>query len=142
MRTKNYVWNLIVLLMIPLVGLCVTSCSDDDDSNVGNKALVGTWVEKYSDFAVGIKLDNNGRAYYMEWDIDDIDLNEWDDEVSIRWSADDEVIRFEEDEDGDHYSEQTHYNISEDGKTLTLYRDEDDDEGNNYLPNGTYTRQK
>lgn len=57
------------MMIMALVCVGFASCgSDDDESNIGNTALVGTWTQQYNKIGViGIKLTADGKAYYNEW---------------------------------------------------------------------------
>jgi hypothetical protein len=66
---KKLQFSVFAMMIMALVCVGFASCGgDDDSSNVGNNALVGTWTQPYGSIGViGIKLTADGKAYYNEW---------------------------------------------------------------------------
>lgn len=43
---KRILFSMLTLAMISMLGVCLTSCSDENDSSSSSNVLVGTWTHK------------------------------------------------------------------------------------------------
>lgn len=127
--------------MLVLASTAFVACSDDDDNkNEGGKipsALVGTWTQQYDRWGVkGIKFTSDGKAYYNEWD-----TGEKPDFSNViapaNAKATGNTLRITHPQVPGYY-EEYHYELSEDGKsvTFTLIDWEEEEHG----LDGTFTK--
>ena len=117
------------LMMVAIAGVGFASCGGDDDDDSEQSAgsrdaqLVGTWYEyskqQYGTEILGFTFENNGKAYYNEWN-PNRESETTKDGQKFDWTTKDGILTLVED---DEYkdTESYKYVLSSDGKTLTLY---------------------
>lgn len=76
MRTKKYLWSLLTMLMVAMLSVNLTACSDDDDDEtvVEDTHIVGSWQEDDTSEGIWVwtfnkngtgscKVTENGTSY-------------------------------------------------------------------------------
>ena len=130
---KNFYWSFMIALVMAVMSVGFASCGSDDDEpgSGGNNGLVGVWVIFHQETTVswyqGFRFENNGNAYYTEWDARE--SPRWPSNAG-KWYVKDGVLTVLE-SNGDIFFD-AYYSLSEDGKTLYIT------DGNDYL---TLTKQ-
>ena len=136
-------FELMGCLLIAFSCITFNSCGKDDNETGGSggtsggsidQRLVGTWYDNsHSSFVCGVRFNANSTCVFGEWSKGDPERFNSKTEKASHWTTSgnklDISYKFD---DGDTDSESYTYNISSDGKTLTLSGGEFD---------GTYTKQ-
>lgn len=129
-----------ILMMLVFASTAFVACSDDDDEGSGiPSALVGTWFQQSDTWGwgKGIKLTSSGKAYYDEWNVGD--EPDFSDQIPAKAKATKNTLRITHSKIPGYY-EEYHYELSEDGKsvTFTLLDWEEEEHG----LSGTFTKYK
>ena len=119
---KKYLLNWMTILMVAIVSVGFVSCGDDDDDEKsGTPSLVGTWVcdfDPATDYIVCFKADGTGYSYFTE---DGLDENDY---FSYKVRGDQITLYYH---DSIYWNMTIEYDLSSDGKRLTLYGIDDND---------------
>lgn len=122
-------------LLIALSCIGFNSCgSDDDDNGSGglDQRLVGTWHDNsHSSYVFGVRFNANSTCVFGEWMKGQSEKFNSKTEQSSHWTTSGNKLNISYYDGGDTENVSYVYNVSEDGKTLTLNGGEFD---------GTYTK--
>lgn len=108
--------------MVAIVSVGFVSCDDDDEEN--EASIVGTWVCDFDPatyYIVCFKADGTGYDYFTEDGLDE------DDYFSYKVRGDQITLYYHDSDEDDYWNMTIEYDLSSDGKRLTLYGMDDND---------------
>ena len=121
MTMKNLYFSVKTIILVVFMGVGFVSCGDDNEEEKdGSASIVGTWVCDFhveTDYIICFKADGTGYDYFTEDGLDE------DDYFSYKVRGD-KITLYYHDSDDDVTIE---YDLSSDGKQLTLYGMDDND---------------
>ena len=122
---NKYLLNFMTILMVAIVSVSFVSCDDDDDVRKDDvSSLIGVWVcdfDPETDYIICFKEDGTGYDYFTEDGMDD------DDNFSYKVRDDKITLYYYDSYDDEYYNCTIEYDLSKDGKRLTLYGLDDND---------------
>ena len=123
MKKKNFLWNMLTIMMVAMLSVSLSSCSNDDDES--SDSIVGTWRLTLLDddgiWHCQYKFNSDGTLEVKDW----VEREPNDYEATGKWSTNNGIISLAIDEyddflDGNYtYVESYRYELK--GNQLIIY---------------------
>lgn len=122
---KQTKFNWMTILMVAILSVGFVSCGKNDDDDIGGtSSIIGTWVcdfDTTTDYVICFMSDGTGYGYFTE------DGLEEDDHFSYKVREDKITLYYHSSYADNYWNKTIEYDLSSDGKRLTLYGMDDND---------------